>query len=454
MGVAYSSCTMSQESESIEQIRRQFDFGPYPQVPLEKSPKDDKNSNNLFIHNLVTPYYLKHQKVANTKDKVILDAGCGSGYKALALAEANPGAKIVGIDLSSNSIDLAKKRLDYHGFENAEFYTLGIEDLPSLGLQFDYINCDEVLYLTDDPAVALKAMKETLTAEGIIRGNLHSLYQRAGIYRMQEVFNLMGLMDDNPEDMEIEAAVETMKALKDGVQGKAQTWNSKQYEGENQKGAVLANYLLLRDKGYTIPQLFNFLQKANLEFISMVNWRMWEVLDLFEDPDNLPWFLEMGFSNLSIKERLHFFELLNPIHRLLDFWCTRYGLTTSAKPVSAWEKEDWEKALVHFHPQLTKEQVKNDLIECVNQKRSFEISKFIPLPTTKPIMVESKVAASLLPLFESPISFTDLVKRFLIIEPVNPVTLESKDWENAFAQMQKEVKKLEAFLYVLLETNN
>ena len=445
---------MSEQSESIEQIRRQFDFGPYPIISLEKSPKDDKNSNNLFIHNLVTPYYLKHQKVTNTNNKVILDAGCGSGYKALALAEANPGAKIVGVDLSSNSIDLAKKRLDYHGFENAEFYTLGIEDLPSLGLQFDYINCDEVLYLTDNPAVALKAMKETLTAEGIIRGNLHSIHQRGGIYRMQEVFNLMGLMDDNPEEMEIEAAVETMKALKDGVQAKAQTWNPNQYEGENQKEAVLMNYLFQRDKGYTIPQLFNFLRQSDLEFISMVNWRMWEILDLFEDSNNLPWFLEMGFSNLSIEERLHFFELLNPIHRLLDFWCTHPNLKTSIKAVSAWEREDWENTLVYLHPQLVTETVKNDLLECINQQRPFEISKFIPLPTTQPIMIESKVGASLLPLFESPVPFTELVKRWLTIEPVNLITLEAKNWEDAFAQMQQELQKLEAFLYILLETNN
>ena len=329
---------MSQTSESIEQIRRQFDFGPYPKIPLEKTPKNDKTFNNLFLHHLATPYYLKHQKVISPENKVILDAGCGSGYKALSLAEANPNAKIVGIDLSPKSVDLAKKRLEYHGFPNAEFYTLAIEEVGSLGLQFDYINCDEVLYLTDDPVVALKAMKATLTSEGIIRTNLHSLYNRGPIYRMQELFRRMGLTDDNPEDMEIEAVVETMRALKKNVQAKAASWDPKLYEGENQKGTVLSNYLLLRDKGYTIPQVFDFLRQSDLEFISMVDWRQWELLDLFQKPDDLPWFLEMGISNLSVEERLHFFELLHPTHRLFDFWCTNSNLETAEKPVNACEK--------------------------------------------------------------------------------------------------------------------
>jgi ubiquinone/menaquinone biosynthesis C-methylase UbiE len=120
-----------------EKIRQQFDTGPYPRIALEKSPKNDLIS--LYIHNLVNPYYLRNQKVIDTEGKVILDAGCGTGYKSLVLAEANPGAKIVGVDISEKSIELAKQRLQYHGFENTEFHLVSIEDLPNLGLSFDYI---------------------------------------------------------------------------------------------------------------------------------------------------------------------------------------------------------------------------------------------------------------------------------------------------------------------------
>jgi ubiquinone/menaquinone biosynthesis C-methylase UbiE len=75
-------------------------------------------------------------------------------------------------------LHLARQRLRYHGFENLEFYTLAAEELPSLNLQFDYINCDEVLYLLSDPVAGLKAMQSVLKPDGIIRANLHSSLQR------------------------------------------------------------------------------------------------------------------------------------------------------------------------------------------------------------------------------------------------------------------------------------
>lgn len=123
----------NQDPELLEKIRQQFDSAPYPRTPLEQSPKTDYEL--LFIHNLATCYYLKYQKVINTEGKIILDAGCGTGYKSLVLAEANPGAKIVGIDISEQSIELARQRLKFHGFDNAEFHVLPIENLPQLGYE-------------------------------------------------------------------------------------------------------------------------------------------------------------------------------------------------------------------------------------------------------------------------------------------------------------------------------
>jgi 2-polyprenyl-3-methyl-5-hydroxy-6-metoxy-1,4-benzoquinol methylase len=182
-----------QTSELLEKIRQQFDSAPYPRIPVEDSPKD--NLGLLYFHSLITPYYQRNQKVIDTKDKVILDAGCGSGYKSLTLALANPGAKVIGVDISEQSVKLAEQRLAYHGIENAEFRVCGIEDLPSLGMSFDYINCDELLYLFPSPAAALKSMGSVLKPEGIIRSNLHCAFQRASLFRAQELFKTMGLME-------------------------------------------------------------------------------------------------------------------------------------------------------------------------------------------------------------------------------------------------------------------
>ena len=438
----------TKESELINNIRQQFDNVPYPKVPLEQSPKKDYEL--LYVHNLITPYYLKNQKIIETKGKVILDAGCGSGYKSLILAEANPGAKIVGVDISEESIKLARQRLQYYGFEDTEFHVMSLEELPRLGLEFDYINTDEVLYLLPDRVNGLLAMKSVLKSDGIIRSNLHSSTGREPMYRAQEVFKLMGLMDGSPGDLEIELVREIMTALRDEVMLKKITWTS---EGGNSQEWILVNYLLLGDKGCTVPEMFSALKAANLELISMVNWQQWELLNLFKNPDDLPAFLGMSLRETSLEDRLHLFSLLHPTHRLLDFWCTHRDddRTQSVVPVSEGTLSDWQAARVHLHPQLASPQAREDLLNSIAAQTPFEISRYIPLPAPAPIAIDSVKAACLLPLWDGAQPVISLVKRWLQLRPVHPATLESVTEETAFEEFKELLERLEAFLYVLLE---
>ncbi|MBE9183561.1 class I SAM-dependent methyltransferase [Microcoleus sp. LEGE 07076] len=432
--------------ELIENIRQQFDNTPFPRIPLEESPKD--NSELLYLHNLVTAYYFRNRKVINTSGKVILDAGCGTGYKSLVLAIANPGAKIVGIDLSEESVKLAEQRLQYHGVANAEFYALKIEELPSLGLQFDYINADEVLYLLPDAIAGLQAMKSVMAPDGIIRTNLHSSNGRAGVFRGQAVFKAMGLMDGSPGELEIEIVRETMEALEDGVGLKAFTWNSDRAQNESW---IMSNYLLVGDKGSTIPEVFAMLRSADLEFINMVAWRRWELMDLFKDADDLPPFLAMSLPEASLEERLHLFDLLHPLHRLFDFWCGNPNRAQDFVPVAEWTEAQWPEARVHLHPQLRTSQIREDLTNCIESETAFEISRYIIVPTLAPVAIESKMAACLLPLWEGPQSVVSLVQKCLQIRSQMAVNPEPVSEQTAFEEVKELLLRLELFLYVLLE---
>lgn len=434
-------------TELIGKIRQQFDFGPYPRIPIEHSSKD--NAPLLYFHNFVTPYYLRNKKISNAEGRVILDAGCGTGYKSLVLAEANPGSKVVGIDISEHSLELARQRFKHHGVKNGEFYLLSIYDLPNLGLEFDYINCDELLYLFPNLDVALKAMKLVLKPQGIIRSNLHSSLQRFNYFRAQEVFRMMGLMDNNPEDMEIELAIETIKALKDGVDLKAKTWHPG-YEGDNGKEEVLMNYLFQGDKGYTITDLFAALKAVDLEFISMVNWRQWQLMNLFKEPNNLPVYLAMSLPEISVEQQLHLFELLHPIHRLLDFWCGHPNQAQPFVPIVEWTASDWLSAKVHLHPQLQTPAVKEEILRCTTQLNPFEISKYLPV-TEQKSLIDTSIAACLLPLLESPQPMPSLVERWQKLHPVHPVSLEQTTEEDAFEIIRQALTGLEDVGYVLVE---
>ena len=250
--------------------------------------------------------------------------------------------------------------------------------MPSLGLEFDYINCDEVLYLLPDIVIGLQAMKSVLKPDGIIRTNLHSSLNRHYYFKAQEVFKMMGLMNKNPGEMEMELARETLAALKDSIILKRQVWNQERAKDEEW---IHMNYLLLEDKGLTIPEIFAALKSADLEFINMVKWRQWEIMDLFKNEDDLPAFLGMSLPEISVEERLHLFELLQPMHCLLDFWCGHPQENESFVPVSEWTDFDWQKAKLQLHPQLSNSQAREDLINCINNYKPFEISSYVKLPS-------------------------------------------------------------------------
>lgn len=430
-----------------EQIREQFESVPYPSNPVEDTPV--QAYDGLFIHSLVTPFYLQHQRVIQTQDLVILDAGCGTGYTSLLLAVANPGAKIIGVDPSPRSLEFARQRFEYHGLADfCEFHAMPLEQVGELGLQFDYINCDEVLYLLPDLDLAMEALRSVLKPQGILRGNLNNLHQRGPHYRGQALFRMMGLMEENPGELEIELVMDTMTALKQDVALKRQTWTMGSGRGKNEKELVLLNYLLQGDRGYDIPGLFAALEGAGLTFLSMVQWRDWEVMDLFADPENLPLIWQMGLAEMAIEQRLHIYELLNPVHRLLDFWATR----DEAQPLlPLGDRSDWRGATIHLHPVLRTDHTQGALVQSIKARQAFEISQYIPNVVRGAVSLPYGMAAALLPLWDGPQDLATLVDRFCQIEPVNPVTLEAIDRGAAQRLVMQTIVQLETFLYLLVD---
>ncbi|MEM9770621.1 MAG: methyltransferase domain-containing protein, partial [Cyanobacteria bacterium P01_D01_bin.73] len=219
-----------EERERLAKIRAQFDRAPYPRQPLEAKP----TSLRLYNHCLVTAYHRRYQKIVETEGKRILDVGCGSGFGTLTLALANPGTTLVGVDLSPASLDLARERMEHYGFgDRCRFEVLKLEELEQLlPEKFDYINCDELLYLQPDPSVGLAAMKTVLANEGIIRTNLHSELQRNYFFRAQKLAHLMGLMDENPGEMEVEVFRELFESLGNSTVLKQRTWRPENAEKE------------------------------------------------------------------------------------------------------------------------------------------------------------------------------------------------------------------------------
>lgn len=403
--------------DPLAAIREQFDRAPYPRKPLEAEPK----ATWLYYHTYATAYYRRTQRFLDDRPLTILDVGCGSGFGTLALALANPGSRVIGVDLSPESVKLARQRLDHWGLsDRSEFHTLSMTEVTQLTDRFDYINCDELLYLQPDPADALLAMKAVLKPEGIIRTNLHNYHQRIDYFRVQNIARLVGLMDENPGEFEVECLADLFNSLHDWVPLKKNIWKPERAENEE---LVMMNFLFQRDRGFTVPQLFEYIERSGLDFISMTNWQEWDILSLFKDLDNLPAFLAMGLPMAETVDKLTLYNLLANTNRLLDCWLGHPEAACEWVPVEEWEPEDWQGAKIALHPQLQTAEFREGLTTVLRSGLDLNMDDFLPLPRGL-ATVSGAIALGLVPLLDGPKTMDELIQYWQQVHPIDPVSLE------------------------------
>jgi ubiquinone/menaquinone biosynthesis C-methylase UbiE len=429
-------------------IAKQYDRVIYPNIPIKQSFKNDINL--LFFHSIIPPHYLKFQTVISSNGKSILDVGCGSGFTSLLLAEANPGAKVIGIDISEPSVEIARKRLSHHNHTDAEFYVMDIQDLPSLGLSFDYINCNDTLYLLGDPILALQSMQAVLSPQGTIRANLHDHFQRERFLRSQKLWRFLELVDD-PGKTECDIVREIIDSLQDTVVLKSQAWLNINQERRSSDEFVFMNHLIQGDRGFDVPQMFEMLNAANLEFISMVNWNRWNLHDLFNGEQNIPSYFESVLSSNSEELKHHVYELLNPIYRLLDFWCGHVGEVKSYRSLQSWDDSTWLNAKVFLNPYLKTDVVKAALDRAIAEYIPLRISEFSSRAKVEPIHLSTQAAICLRLIWEQSIAIDELVRQWLGIKPINILTLEPMTEVEALAEIKRTLIEMEAYMFVMLE---
>lgn len=426
----------------VSVVRDQFDKIPYPNMPIESSPKDDLNTRFKFC--ITTPHYRRSQQFVEPEGKIILDVGCGTGWLTLGLAIANPGARIIAIDISAESVKWAKNRLAHHNTP-AEIHTMPFEEIPSLGLEFDFIHCSDTLYLLPDPLQALKVMASVLKPDGIIHGNLHSAYQRFYYYQGQKLAKFLGLMDGTPSEMEYGLMRELMNSLDDRVLLKERTWNLKPDDN-----FLAANHLLQSDKGYTIPDMFEMIGAAGLEFISMTNWNQWQVCDLYKDRKIPSEYLETILELATVEEGLHIYELLQPVNRLLDFWCCHPNQTPERTYISAWTDQDWQTAQIYLHPQLKRPKVREALDQAIALYAPFNIHVFININAPNPISLYTLSCTCLHLLWDAPLTLEQLASQWHSLKPCNWLTKAESTLETARNEIKQAVIEMEFFMYVLV----
>jgi hypothetical protein len=307
---------------------------------------------------------------------------------------------------------------------------LSIEDLPSLGQTFDFIACNDVLYLLPDPVAGLRSMKAVLKPQGIMRANLHSLHQRQFFYYLQNAMKVLGVMTE-PTAKAVPIVREILDALHPDSLNKP-LWSN---EAKTVQG-ILMNFLMQGDKGSTIPDLFSMLEQAELQLIRLVNWPQWDLSQILQKPTPLA---DRYLASLSLKERLHLVELLYPnLSRLIDFWCGPI-LPTTPKAITP---NDWWYGTVYLHPLLSYLTIETLIEQALREYGPVEINGWPG--SANPITLSYSVVAWLAPLLETNLPVQALVSKAQQILEIPA--------EAAFTHVTTILSLLEQSLIILLDS--
>jgi SAM-dependent methyltransferase len=229
---------------------------PLPVMDLAAPELSQGRDGGDFYSNFYTYWPDQQQR----EDLDILIAGCGSNAAAR-YAFNHPKARVVGIDLSSASLSHEKYLKEKHGLSNLTLHQGRLEDVSSIGKDFDFIDVSGVLHHLPDPVQGLKALRDVLRPQGTIAIMIYGQHGRAGVYLMQKLFQLMGLKQ-NEEGL---ADVKQMLAAipkHHAVNGYMARATDIEYDA-----GLVDTFLHRQDRAYTVAECLDLVQQAGLSFM-------------------------------------------------------------------------------------------------------------------------------------------------------------------------------------------
>lgn len=229
---------------------------PYP-PPLENLDRardmwQDENVHRAEFH-LLWP----HREYRADFD--VLIAGCGT-WQAAKFALCHPAARVVAIDISPTSLNHTEALKQKYDLANLETRQLPIESVSDLDHRFDLVISTGVLHHLADPDAGLRALRSVLADEGVMYLMLYAPYGRTGVYMLQDYCRRLGV-GTSPE--EIDDLTRVLRMLPQHHPLVLMMRGSRSGLDAN---ALVDAVLNPRDRTYSVPQLFEFVERNDLNF--------------------------------------------------------------------------------------------------------------------------------------------------------------------------------------------
>ena len=279
-----------------------YDRFPFPGDPLQDGPPPGYNWR--WCHRSVLA--ATHGLIPAGLDQPrILDAGCGTGVSTDYLCHLNPGADVLGVDISEGALAVARERCARSGAAQ-QVSSLRQEQRSLLDLQgegpFDYINSVGVLHHLDQPEAGLRALAALLTPQGLLHLFLYADAGRWEIHRTQKALTLL----------QVGSGADGLRLGRDLFETLPESNRLARHHRERwavdcAPDANFADmYLHPQETSYDLARLFAFVETAGLHFAGFSNPEVWDLARLLQGE-----LLERA-QNLPLRDQWSLVEQLDP----------------------------------------------------------------------------------------------------------------------------------------------
>ncbi|MBI3767356.1 MAG: class I SAM-dependent methyltransferase [Deltaproteobacteria bacterium] len=167
----------------------------------------------------------------------VIDVGCGTGQLPCFLALKD--RRVMGVDYSQHSLDLARTLASRLALKNVEFRRVNILDWDMPPRAFDYVFCNGVLHHTSDPYKGFQNLVAITKPGGFVVVGLYNRYGRLMLLIRRRIVRLLSLFDRKAKDRAIK---KQLVELEDDEE-KRRTWFADQYEHPHESTHTVAEVL-------------------------------------------------------------------------------------------------------------------------------------------------------------------------------------------------------------------
>jgi SAM-dependent methyltransferase len=303
-------------------VAKLYDTYPFPPEPLlDEVPP----GYNWRWHWPSAYSFCAAQKPATNAVR-ILDAGCGTGVGTEYLVHLNPDAQVVGLDLSTGALAVAKERCRRSGADRVSFHNLSIYDVDQIPGEFDLINCVGVLHHMPDPIRGIQALAGKLKPGGILHVFVYAELGRWEIQLSQAAIALLqgDLRGDYKDGVKVGRTLFATLPEQNRLRQREET----RWALENHRDECFADmYVHPQEIDYNIKTLFDLIDASGLNFVGFSNPQYWDLDRLVGRAPELM----ARAETLAERDRYRLIELLDPEITHYEFFLSRPPL----------EKADW-----------------------------------------------------------------------------------------------------------------